>query len=196
MKRLIIIFAIAIYSIPSGFSQGMEEGSGFLSLGIGPSNTYVSYRTSISPALRVSFDKGFREIGPGVLTMGAMAGSFTRTYSSNFYSPKYQTTYHYKWRWTYLVAAFRLGYYYNFEDLDVKELNVYGGLSAGPRVSLFTDSYDGPDDSEYNPYDNSYFGFHFGSFLGANYFLTPKTAVFTEFGYDISWFTLGVTFNM
>lgn len=196
MKRFVFVVVAFLLIQSCAFSQGMEEGTGFFSLGIGPSSSYVSYRTSATPAFRISYDKGFRELGPGTLTMGGMVGGFNSTYKDKWPSIKYNTYYNYKWSWTYIVAAFRLGYYYNFAELDVKELNAYAGLSVGPRLSVFSESYDGPADSGYIGYSNSGFGFHWGSFLGVNYFITPKTAIYTEFGYDISYFTLGVTFNM
>lgn len=193
-------FAITCFSILilgfSANSQSMDPGTGFLSLGIGPSNTYVSYRTSAAPAFRVSYDKGIKQIGPGTLTLGGMFGGFNRSYHSTYFDHKYVKNYDYRYSWTYIIAALRLGYYYNFAELDVKEFNIYGGLSVGPRLSLFFETYDGPEDGSHPVYNNSPFGFHFGAFLGANYFITPKTAIYTEFGYDISWFTLGVTFNM
>jgi hypothetical protein len=198
MKQKALLFAISLLLTPSLFSQGMEPGTGFFSIGIGPSTSYISYRTSASPALRLSYDKGFKEIGPGTLTLGGVIGGYTRNYKDAYFSNKYQTTYQYKRTWTTAVIAFRVGYYYNFAELDVKELNAYGGFSVGPRFFYYNDSYDGPSDSGY-PYWNYSQGaayFHSAVFLGANYFITPKTAIYTEWGYDISWFTLGVTFNM
>lgn len=194
MKKIkLLIIIVLVGMIGNLQAQEMGVGTSFLSLGIGPSNFYGVSHSGGSPALKIAYDHGIKEIGPGTLTLGGSLGFFTSHYDGRTWDGI--NYYDYKWRWTYIVGAFRVGYYYNFKDLDVPDLNVYGGLGMGLRYVSFHDNYNGPS-NYYVKYNGSNMDFHFALYLGANYFLTKKLAVFTEFGYDISYVTVGVTFKL
>lgn len=194
MKRLfLIVIFLTSFLMNVSHSQEMNVGTNFLSLGIGPSSNYHSYRSSGSPALKIALDHGLKEVGPGTLTIGGSIGFFTTSYNNRWWADgRY---WDYTWRWTYLVATFRLGWYYNFGELDIPDLNAYGGLGLGFRYITFSDTYGGPKDGYY-PYSGSNLDFHLALYAGANYFLTKKISVFLEFGYDISPVTAGVTFKL
>ncbi|PKP20101.1 MAG: hypothetical protein CVU05_09805 [Bacteroidetes bacterium HGW-Bacteroidetes-21] len=195
-KRNVLLVVLFIVSSMS-YGQEMAPGTGFFTIGIGPSNNYTSYRTNTSPAIRLTYDKGFKEIGPGTLTLGGVLGGFTRKLDGKYFSTSDLTWYSYKWRFSEMIAAFRVGYYYNFGDLDIKELNAYAGIAVGARFEFLSESHDGPAlPRDYFVPANNYVNFHMAGFLGVNYFITPNMAIFTEFGYDISYFTLGLTFKM
>ena len=189
MKRLVLTSTLIIFFAFSSFSQGMEPGMGYFSIGFGPGSSYIYRAASLSPAFRMTFDHGFKEIGPGTLTIGGMLGTSFGSNRSAYIN------YVHKYSWVNITAAFRVAYYYNLSEFEIENLNVYGGFSSGPRYYIFTNTYEGTYTGNQSDFPNT-FKFHFGSFLGANYFITPRTAVFTEFGYDISWFTLGVTLKM
>jgi hypothetical protein len=192
-KTLLFVFLCSAMAF-QGISQEMEEGNSFLSLGVGPATNYYSYHSGGTPAFRLSWDHGFREVGPGTMTAGFSLGAFHKYYKSVVYDGLLQP-HAYRWDITYLVGAFRLGYYYSFSQLGVPNLNAYGGLSAGLRYKIFSEDYSGPE--QYAPhYTGSTVDFHMALFLGANYFLTDRAAFFLEFGYDISPVTVGVTFDM
>lgn len=194
MKKIIIVlFVFVSMSIQA---QEMSPGTGWLGVGIGPSVSYISYNTSASPALRLNYDKGFREIGPGTLSLGGSIGWFSRKYDGQTYSLSAGKYYPYSYSWNHIVTAFRVGYFYNMKEVDVDALNLYGGLSTGLRFDLTNTSYSGPADGEPIHINNNPVNFHMGLFIGANYFLTSKIAGFMEFGYDISWVTLGATFHL
>jgi hypothetical protein len=74
-------------------------------------------------------------------------------------------------------------------------MNVYGGLGVGMLFSSFHDSYNGPVEG-YTPYNNSGTDFLFNLYLGADYFLSSRTAFYLEFGYDVSYVTAGITFKL
>lgn len=194
MKKIkLLIIIVLVGTITSLQAQKMDVGTNFLSLGIGPSNHYSGFHSGGTPAFKLAYDHGFREIGPGTLTLGGSLGFFTTHYDSRTWDGL--NYYNYTWRWTYIVGAFRVGYYYNFKDLDIPDLNVYGGLGIGLRYVAFSDNYSGPT-QYYSAYNGSNTAFHFAFYGGANYFLTKKLAFFLEFGYDISYVTVGVTFHL
>jgi hypothetical protein len=179
------------------YAQKMDVGTNFLSLGIGPRTSYNAYHTTGMPAVRVSFDHGFKKIGPGVLSLGGSLGYFAEHYKNTYgwwdlYGYHVQT---YKANWNYFILAFRVGYYYNFKELiDMSNLNAYAGIGSGLRYHTYNDDYIGPINN--TPDEASGAKFHMAAYGGINYFLTKKIAVYTEFGYDISFITLGVTVEL
>lgn len=196
MKRILLITVIILTGLFNVHAQKMDVGTNFLSLGAGPSTSYNVYHAVGMPAIRISFDHGLKEIGPGVLTLGGSLGFFAEHYS-NSYAWWDLSGYHtqtYKANWIYFVAAFRVGYYYNFEDLGIPDLNAYAGIGSGLRYHTYSDNYTGP--ANYKPTSTAGAEFHMAVYGGANYFVTKKIALFTEFGYDICPFTAGITFHL
>lgn len=197
MKKTIIVLAIILTGLFNVQAQKMDVGTNFLSLGVGPAYSYTGYAAIALPAVRINFDHGLKEIGPGVLTLGGSLGFFTEHYKSiqGWWDLNGYHTSDYRANWTFCVAAFRVGYYYNFKDLGIPDLNAYAGIGSGLRYMIYSDNFSGPDDKK--PIrDESGAQFHMAAYGGANYFVTKKIALFTEFGYDISYFTAGATFQL
>ncbi len=194
MKKIVIsLLSILIFNQVL-ISQEMEAGANHISIGIGPSvNYWNSYHSGGTPAIKFTYDHGYKQIGPGVLSFGGSLGIFTKYYKSNYYANGY--TYTYKYNWTFISTVFRTAYHYNMKEADIPELNVYGGLGVGMLYEIFKYTYTGPSHPTY--FDNEH-GPHLiiNLFLGANYFITSKTALYLEFGYDISYATIGVTFKL
>jgi len=189
--KLTLLFVVIMCTTINLTAQEMVKGTNFLSLGVGPSNNYYGFYSGGTPAVRFAFDHGFREAGPGVITLGGAVGFFTKFYKG-VTSHQYQTYYYTEHR-TYLSATFRVGYYYNFGKLiKAPQLNAYAGIGTGVLQCFY--SYTGA----YNPnsIDNGGALLLLNIYFGANYFLSKKFALFTEFGYDISYVTLGMTFNL
>lgn len=199
MKKTLMFLFVAIFCTSISLNaQEMVKGTNFLSLGVGPSNNYALYNNNYSlytlggtPAIKFAFDHGFRKAGPGTISLGGSLGFFTKSYNGNT-SYNYNA-FTYTEHWTYFSATVRVGYYYNFGKLiKTPELNAYAGVGVGVLQRFY--SYNGP-----YPYNS---GYQDGTqltasvYFGANYFLSKKFAVFTEFGYDISYVTLGVTFKL
>ena len=190
MKKIFTVLIVVFSTISVGLrAQEMSPGTNFLSLGIGPSYNYYhyDYYTGGIPAVKIALDHGFREAGPGTITLGGSLGFFTQFYKNYIYKGQSYTQH-----WTCLSAIFRAGYYYNFKRLKVPELNVYAGVGTGILQRFY--SYNGP--STYDPLHQEGSGFIVAIYAGANYFLTKKFAFFTEFGYDISYVTIGMTFKL
>ncbi len=193
MKKALLLTGVSMLLMLSNVhAQKMDEKTNFLSLGIGPAaNYWTTYHSGGTPALRLAFDHGVKKQGPGIITLGGALGYFYKYYDGHYYYN--HSSYNYKWSWNYISVVFRAGYNYNMEDAGVSNLNVYGGLGAGLLFSSYHDTYSGPG---YVPYDNANTDFIFNLYVGANYFISQKMAIYLEFGYDISYATLGVTFNL
>lgn len=193
MRRIFLI--ISIFSISKlALAQEMTPGTNFLSIGIGPSVNYWNlYHSGGTPAFKVTLDRGFKQAGPGTITLGASLGFFSKYYKSTYYDNGF--AYSYKSTWTFVSSVFRAGYYYNLEEADIQDLNVYGGVGLGLLYEGYKYTHTGPNHPGFIRDDA---GMHFlmNFYLGANYFLSPKTAIYVEFGYDITYATLGLTFKL
>jgi len=191
MKNKLLLFVLTLFIINVNYGQGMEKGTNFLSLGVGPSANYYSYHSGGTPAIRFAYDHGFKKAGPGVISLGGAIGFFTKYYKG--YTTYQFQGYYYTQHWTYVSATFRAGYYYNFGKLiKAPELNAYAGIGTGVLQRFY--SYDGS-----HQYSSAYEGgtdIQFNFYFGANYFFTKKFGLYTEFGYDISYATVGMTFNL
>ena len=69
------------------------------------------------------------------------------------------------------------------------KLDTYAGLMLGYHIASV---------SETGYYGNSLVGsgFDLGVVLGARYFFTPRIGAFTELGYSLPYWNLGVTFKL
>lgn len=192
--KLTLLFVVIMCTTINLTAQEMVKGTNFLSLGVGPSNNYYGFYSGGTPAIRFAFDHGFKEAGPGTISLGGSLGLFIKyikSWNINKNPPfdKFEYTQH----WTYLSVVFRVGYYYNFGKLiKAPELNAYAGVGTGILHRFY--NYDGK--YEYSMLYEDGTEFQVNIYFGANYFLSKKFALYTEFGYDISYITLGMTFNL
>lgn len=193
MKKIVLMVATC-FVVYASQAQDMKTGNNFLSVGIGPSAGYWGTYSGGTPAFRLAFDHGLKEVGPGTITLGGALGFFNKYYKSTYWD-QHGNIHNYKWSYNYISAVVRGGYYYNLAEADIPDMNVYGGLGMGILYLSFKDTYDGPYDG-YSATNLSGTDFLFNFYLGANYFFNSKTAVYLEFGYDISYVTIGATFKL
>lgn len=187
MKKISYALMFLVFTLTS-FSQELSKGSQFFSIGIGSGINYGSY-SGYGIAFRLAMDKGFKKLGPGIVSVGGQIG--VRSYS---YSGYYYKNYYYSGSRTTLIPAVRLGYFYNMGDFGIEELNFYGGISAGLRMDFYNLNNDIHDADPYN--NGLKIGIHVGTYLGANFFLTKNIAFFGEVGYDIGYGAIGVVFKL
>jgi len=193
MKKFFLMM-LTLFVLNLTQAQEMKPGNNLLSIGIGPSAGYWGTYSGGTPAFRIALDHGIKEIGPGTLSLGGALGFFNKYYKSTYYDHN-NYIHNYKWSYNYFSAVVRGGYYYNLSEAGIPDMNVYGGLGLGLLYLSFKDTYDGPHDG-YSSYNYSGTDFLFNLYLGANYFFNDKTAAYLEFGYDISYVTVGVTFKL
>ncbi len=165
-------------------SQTMEVGDKNLNLGIGFGSTWyhgLGYKTTVPP-ISASLDYGFKDdVGPGVIALGGYFG-----FSS--YKWEYNYLYTYGYKYTTLILGARGTYHMEFID----NLDTYGGLLLGFR--LVSSKYYG--DLGYSYSGGAGSGLAYSLFIGANYSLAEKIALFGELGYGISYLTLGLTLKL
>lgn len=190
MKRLFFSI-ILIGSLGLVNAQPFETGTNVLDIGVGLGGHYGYWSSGYSstPALGISYDHGFKEgVGPGTIGIG---GYFGYKGISYHYDYNY-SNYFYDYKWTYLIFGIRGTYHYNFE-LDDK-LDLYGGLMLSFNNVSFKES---SNDPYYASKSGNYNGYvDLSLFVGGSYYLTNNIAVFTEFGYGIAYWTIGVGFKL
>ena len=181
--------------------QCFDESSHIINLGFGFGGVsyYRGYRGTgydygRSPAFSLSYEQPWREkVGPGFLGLGVYAGF--QTEHSNYRGYYYNgVNYTYDYRWNHYIIAARAAYHWDVLNLDNVEL--YGGLIMG--LSFQTHSYTTTDPYPNN--DHSWYGRSvypaFSLFAGGRWYFVNKVALFGEFGYGISYATLGLSFKI
>ena len=157
-------------------------GTNALNLGIGLGNRY-GYGTaffggssSISPAISLSYERGFMQLGPGVLGLGAFVGYQGASYDLGGGD---------KWKYTDLIVTLRGAFHYPVTP----QFDAYGGLGLGVRhagASYEGNGYSGISSSSTNEFAS-------GLFVGGRYFFTPSIGAFAELGYDQTFLKIGLS---
>ncbi len=181
-KISLIALIISLFASTTAMADGpVTKGSSVLGFGLGMANRYYGY-AGFSPGVKVNFETGIWQAGPGVVTLG---GTFGYTFQRYRYGYIWGSNYDYSWH-NFIVAA-RSAWHHNW---GVDKLDTYAGVSAGVRFNIYDDG-----DDPNNNIDAFRVYPHFGGFVGACYYFKPSVGVFGEVGYDINFITLGLNFN-
>lgn len=167
----------------------MDVGSVTVNIGVGVGNTYSgSYGSGYSGYYggtgfggKVAIERGFWQLGPGVLTLGLEAGgSFSNGNLGYGYSTGYKSS--------IAVFAARSAYHYGW---NVPNLDTYAGVAVGAGLRSY-DAYDINNDK----YKEHKTVAVVGGFIGASYFFSSNIGVNVEVGNDITYAQGGVIFKL
>jgi hypothetical protein len=176
-----IAIILSLLSSTAVMADGLvAKGSNVLGFGFGMANRYYGY-SGFSPGVKINFESGLWQAGPGVVTLGGTLGYTFQRYRYGYVFGGYDYSWH-----NFIIAA-RSAWHHNW---GVDKLDTYAGVSAGVRIMIFNDG----DDPYNNPDYNTVYP-HFGGFIGACYYFKPGLGVFGEVGYDINFFTVGLNLN-
>ncbi|GAA4357165.1 hypothetical protein GCM10023185_21690 [Hymenobacter saemangeumensis] len=164
-----------VSSIKAGVGP-FEEGTNALNVGIGFGASYA-YVGSVSatPAFSASFERGIKQLGPGVLGIGALVG-YQGT-SAEFFGIKQKSS--------DIVVSVRGAYHYPVTD----SFDAYAGIGVGYRKISY--SYEGSTSSFLTTAD--YGGIYSAGFIGGRYFFTDAIGAFAELGYDQTYLKAGLS---
>ncbi len=165
-----------------GARPAFEKGSKTLGLSLG----YYGDVRSL-PAFTVMYDQGIiNNVGPGTIGIGGIVGA-------KFASYKYSSG-GYKATWANYIVAARGTYHLTILKDKNNKFDPYAGVTVGLRFNNYEDSYY-DHFGYYNP--NSYNSVYpvVGVFVGAKYNFSKNFGAFSELGYDISFFRIGINFN-
>lgn len=156
------------------------KGTSVLGFGIGMANRYYGF-SGFSPGVKVNYEAGLWQAGPGVVTLGGTFGYTFQSYRNYIIGNGYNYSWH-----NFIVAA-RSAWHHNW---GVDKLDTYAGVSAGVRFNIYNDDGDPINNPNYKTVYP-----HFGGFVGAAYYFKPALGVFAEVGYDINFVTIGLNLN-
>ena len=182
MKKLILLLLLIPFSLTQLKAQEptFSKGDKVLNLGFGLGSTLYSgfYYKSILPPLSASVDVGVVDnvLEKGVIGIGGYLG-----YSS--YKYEYSS---WGWKYSNMIIGGRGTFHYPLVD----KLDTYAGILLGFNIS--TSKEFGTVIPGY-VYHASNGGVIYAAFVGARYYFQDNFGVMGEFGYGISYLTLGVS---
>ncbi|WP_314055449.1 outer membrane beta-barrel protein [Porphyromonas catoniae] len=180
MKKFLLAALVFVGSLGVANAQEIaSKGTSMVNLGIG-----LGYRFGGSmsvPPLSVAYDYSLKSgliDGNGAITLGGYLA-----YTSANYSYWAQST-----TASYTVLGVRGMFHYQF----VPKLDTYAGLMLGYHFT----SVSSTAPAEHYGSSIAASAFDMGVILGARYFFTPRIGAFTELGYSLPYWNLGVTFKL
>ncbi len=170
------------------FTQVFEKGNHAINLGLGFGNTnyWGSYYEGFLPSFSGSYEYGIVEVPmgsqlTGVVSVGGYLGWSASKYGSYSGNDEY-------YRVLDIIIGARGNYHFIFHD----KLDTYAGIWFGADISSQKWKGDGTDPDV----DFSNGGPTGGAYVGARWYFTDNIAVYSEIGYLISVFNVGVTFKI
>lgn len=182
MKKLLLLLVVLSISLTQLKAQEptFSKGDKVLNLGLGLGSTLYSgfYYKSLIPPLSASVEVGVVDnvLEKGVIGIGGYLG-----YSSY----KYEVS-NWGWKYSNLIIGGRGTFHYPLVD----KLDTYAGILLGYNISTSKEFGTGPFGSTYHASSG---GVVTAAFVGARYYFQNNFAVMGEFGYGISYLTLGVS---
>ncbi|MCK9203984.1 MAG: hypothetical protein M0P58_06025 [Bacteroidales bacterium] len=184
LRTIIITAGLSILTMAQAFAQKpvpvdpMSKGSWLLNFGFGPGVPVFGNGTGFGPGMKVAFEAGMWELGPGVLTLGGEAGF-------SFFAHKYGQD----WResWVNMMFGARSAYHYGWQ---VRGLDTYGGVPLG--IGFCGNTYDDQPGHKNAFPVYPYVGF----FVGASYFFSPNIGANAEVGYNSTYANIGLVFRL
>lgn len=175
LLALLVLFSMVI--APSSLAQS-KNGENVITAGLGLGYP-GAYGTAGMPPIFVSFDHGIVHN----ISVGGVVSFSTSSYE--FVSDK--------WSYTYIFVGARGAYHFAEQLKDLKNFDLYGGLTLGYHI--VSAKFSGRDE-QLIPYKagGGYFGF--GIFVGGRYYFSPKFAATMELGYDIGFLKIGASYKL
>jgi len=179
MKKFLLAALVFVGSLGVANAQEIaSKGTSMVNLGIG-----LGYRFGGSmsvPPLSVAYDYSLKSgliDGNGAITLGGYPAYTSANYSYYLGGTSFSAS--------HTVLGVRGMFHYQF----VPKLDTYAGLMLGYHIA---------STSATGYYGNSLVGsgFDLGVILGARYFFTPRIGAFTELGYTLPYWNLGLTFKL
>ncbi len=190
---IVAILALPYSNCQAGIKEAANKGAFEkgtktigIALGLGSAYNFYDYYgyvpngISRSPSAEAIYDQGIiSNAGPGTIGIGGILSYKTATY-------KYGNGD--KDRLTNLVIGLRGSYHLTLLKNKNNKFDPYGGVTAGMRISRYTDNYSSDDESDLYPL--------FGIFVGARYNFSKNFGVFSELGYDVAILKIGLALTL
>jgi hypothetical protein len=187
MKKCMLMTVMILFTGMAGFTQAFEKGANAINLGIGFGNTYYHGNDyyGFFPSISGSYEHGIVRIPmgsemTGVISIGGYLGWTASNYEQDWDD--------YYYRYSTVIVAVRSNYHFIFHD----RFDPYAGVWIGGRINGGHWKGNGNHPDDWEPAKPSPAG---GVYIGARWFFTENFAIYSELGYLISVFNIGVTFK-
>jgi hypothetical protein len=190
-KKLLIpfLFLLMLADSSTSFAQkrsgggarpAFDAGDNTLAFGLGLGPAYSRFsNANYVPAFIAYFDHGLiGNAGPGTVGLGGILGFQAGNYSYPNGRKYTETNFWIGVRGTYHLTILK--------DMNNK-FDPYAGLAVGIHAHNWDDDNYRTSNNSVNPY--------VGPFIGAKYNFVPSFGAWTELGYDIAFFKIGLNFN-
>jgi hypothetical protein len=166
-----------------------HKGSGTIALGMGLGVDYNYFGTvNSAPSGVAFFDYGIKDgAGPGNIGAGAIVALKTARFN---YPDGSRAT------WTNVIVGLRGTWHLTLLAAKNNKFDPYAGAMVGLRFQGYKNTY-----YDNHPYLVDYYSNHpvtptAGFFVGAKYNFTPHFGAWTELGYDVAYFKIGLNYNL
>ncbi len=181
MKRILAVLtvmAVITALLVSVSNAQAKKGENVITAGLGLGYP-GAYGSAGMPPIFLSFDHAVVQN----IAVGGIVSYATSSY--NFAVDK--------WSYSYIFVGARGTYHFADQIKDLKNVDLYGGLTLG--FHIVSASFSGQNEKLYAySAGGGYFGF--GIYVGGRYYFTPKFAATAELGYDIGFFKVGVSYKL
>lgn len=188
----VIVLSLSVFVLPSqllfaqksndDISAAFEKGSKTIGLAMGVGTNYDFFYYSgytQYPLFGIIYDQGIiGNVGPGTIGVGGIIAVKTAIddYANGF-----------KARSNNFIIGVRGTYHLTLLKSKNNKFDPYGGVTFGLRIYKYNDPF-------YNDFDNGIYPVA-GLFVGAKYNFSKNFGAFSELGYDISFFRIGICVN-
>lgn len=179
-------FLLSGISVNAQTTNTFAKKDNVLGIGFGIGGVYgISGFSSQSPTFGMQYDRGIVELGMGgVIGVGGFVGY--KRFVDKIELPADT----YKQKWDIIIIGARGTFHYDL--FKVEKLDTYGGVMIAYHI--VNEKQDFPDNYINNiaSFSNAAYA---SIYAGAKYYFVPQVSAFAEFGYGVSWLTLGAAFK-
>ena len=169
---------------PAGKGGGRAafmKGDNTLGFSMGLGHQYHA-STSHLPAFAINYDHGIVDnVGPGTIGIGGIVG-WQRSVID--YANYHQEA------WTNFIVGFRATYHLTILKDKNNKFDPYGGLTVGIRSETYRNEPQGNHNADFTDVKPLV-----GPFIGAKYNFRPQFGAFSELGFDVAFFKIGLHVN-
>ncbi|MGE7775998.1 outer membrane beta-barrel protein [Chitinophaga sp. NPDC101104] len=183
IRKFIATLFFASIILGNAFAQVKKN---VLQVGIGLGNA-LNYADEAKgmPTLNFTYERMLPfKAGPGYFGAGITASY--RSVNDDDYDQLLADAPDYDWKFSNAVVALRGAYHLSSDLIKDERLDVYGAAQLGAR--FYRSKYKGVGSSGTRTRENEV---HFGLVAGARYYFTPHFGMYSEVGYDVTWFKIG-----
>lgn len=190
MKKLITILTVLIFSAGALNAQIFSKGSQVINAGIGFGHTYlggVGYSIGL-PAITASYEHGVVDIPissdlDGAISVGGFLGYANSSYRYSFWSDDLKYVYN-----SFLISA-RGNFHFVFHE----KFDPYAGIHLGFLLVNGKWKGDGAPPGVWDAQSSRFSG---GGYVGGRYYFSDAIAVYSELGWMLAYFHVGVSFKL